>query len=143
MTVARILAKKGRNVATTTQDATLREISVELARRHIGALVVVDANDSILGIISERDVVAAIADRGTDALADPAALHMTKNPKVASEDDTIFSTMETMTIQRFRHMPVIDKGRLSGLVSIGDVVKYRIEEIEYERQALRNYIATA
>ena len=143
MTVARILAKKGRNVATTSQDRTLQEISVDLTRRGIGALVVVDESGFIVGIISERDIVAAIAKRGTDALGDPAALHMTQNPKVASEQDTVPSTMETMTIERFRHMPVIDRGRLVGLVSIGDVVKYRIEEIEFERKALREYIATA
>jgi CBS domain-containing protein len=143
MTVARILAKKGRNVATTSQDRTLQEISVDLTRRGIGALVVVDSSGAIVGIISERDIVAAIFNRGTDALADPVALHMTKNPRLASERDTIHSTMETMTIERFRHMPVIDRGRLVGLVSIGDVVKYRIEEIEYEHKALRDYIATA
>jgi CBS domain-containing protein len=143
MTVARILAKKGREVATTSQDRTLQEISVDLTRRGIGALVVVDASGSIIGIISERDIMAAIADRGTDALADPVERHMTKNPKVAAEDDTVNSTMETMTIERFRHMPVIDRGRLVGLVSIGDVVKYRIEDIEFEHKALRDYIATA
>jgi CBS domain-containing protein len=143
MTVARILARKGRNVATTSQDQTLQEISVDLTRRGIGALVVVDSSGAIVGIISERDIVAAISNRGTDALADPVALHMTKNPKAASERDTIHSTMETMTIQRFRHMPVIERGRLVGLVSIGDVVKYRIEEIEGEHKALRDYIATA
>jgi CBS domain-containing protein len=143
MTVARILAKKGRNVATTSEDQTLQEISVDLTRRGIGALVVVDSSGSIVGIISERDIVAAISNRGTDALADPVALHMTKNPKLAAEDDTVHSTMETMTIERFRHMPVINRGQLVGLVSIGDVVKYRIEEIEYEHKALRDYIATA
>ena len=78
---------------------------------------------SIVGIISERDVMAAIADRGAEALSDPVARHMTKNPKMAAEDDTVHSTMETMTIGRFRHLPVIDRGRLVGLVSIGDVVK--------------------
>ncbi len=143
MTVARILAKKGRDVATTSEDRTLNEISVDLTRRGIGALVVVDSSGSIVGIISERDIVAAISNRGADALADPVALHMTKDPKVASERDTIHSTMETMTVERFRHMPVIERGRLVGLVSFGDVVKYRIEEIEYEHKALRDYIATA
>jgi CBS domain-containing protein len=143
MTVARILAKKGRNVATTGPEQTLQEISIELTRRGIGALVVVDTSDAIVGIISERDIVAAIADRGTDALADPVARHMTKNPQVAAERDTVNSTMETMTNQRFRHLPVTERGHLTGIVSIGDVVKYRIEEIEYEHKALRDYIATA
>ena len=143
MTVARILAVKGRDVATTSEERTLREIAGDLTRRGIGALVVVDANGQIVGIISERDIMAAIADRGTEALFDPVARHMTKNPKMAAEDDTVHSTMETMTIGRFRHLPVIDRGRLAGIVSIGDVVKYRIEEIQYEHQALRDYIATA
>ena len=105
--------------------------------------MVLDANEAIIGIISERDIVIAIAERGNDALSDPVARHMTKNPKVATERDTIDATMETMTLQRFRHLPVVEKGRLAGLVSIGDVVKYRIEEIEYEHKALRDYIATA
>ena len=111
MTVARILAKKGRNVATTSEDRTLQEISVDLTRRGIGAVVVVDLSGSIVGIISERDIMTAIADRGTEALSDPVARHMTKNPKVATEDDTVHSTMETMTVERFRHLPVIDRGR--------------------------------
>lgn len=143
MTVARILAIKGRDVATTSEERTLREIAVDLTRRGIGALVVVDANGQIVGIISERDIMAAIADRGPEALFEPVARHMTKNPKMAAEDDSVHSTMETMTIGRFRHLPVIDRGRLAGIVSIGDVVKYRIEEIQYEHQALRDYIATA
>ena len=143
MTVARILAKKGRNVATTSEDRTLQEVAVDLTQRGIGALVVVDSSGSIIGIISERDIMAAIADRGVEALSDSVTRHMTKNPKMAAEDDTVHSTMETMTIERFRHLPVIDRGRLVGLVSIGDVVKYRIEEIEYEHKALRDYIATA
>jgi CBS domain-containing protein len=143
MTVARILAKKGRHVVTTTPERTLQEVSAELTRQGVGALVVVDADGAIVGLISERDIVVAIAGRGADALTDPVARHMVENPKAATERDTIHSTMETMTNQRFRHLPVIDRGRLTGLVSIGDVVKYRIEEIEYEHQALRDYIMTA
>jgi CBS domain-containing protein len=121
----------------------LQEVSAELTRQGVGALVVVDADGAIVGLISERDIVVAIAGRGADALTDPVARHMVENPKAATERDTIHSTMETMTNQRFRHLPVIDRGRLTGLVSIGDVVKYRIEEIEYEHQALRDYIMTA
>ena len=114
MTVARILTKKGRDVATTSEDRTLQEISVDLTRRGIGALVVVNSSGSIVGIISERDIMAAIADRGAEGLSDPVARHMTKNPKVAAEDDTVHSTMETMTIGRFRHLPVINGGDSSG-----------------------------
>jgi CBS domain-containing protein len=143
MTVAHILAKKGRNVVTTRQERTLHEVSVELTRQGIGALVVVDANDNIIGIISERDIVAAIGNQGVHILADTVAQHMTRDPKVASEGDSIDSMMDTMTNQRFRHLPIVDGGRLTGLVSIGDVVKHRIEEIESERKALRDYIANA
>jgi CBS domain-containing protein len=143
MTVSRILAKKGRNVVTTRQERTLQEIAVELTQHGIGALVVVDANDRIVGIISERDIVAAIANHGYGVLLEAAAHYMTNNVKVAAEDDTIDATIATMTTQRFRHLPVVEGGRLTGLVSIGDVVKHRIEAIEDEQKALRDYIATA
>ena len=143
MSIARILARKGRDVVTTRQDKTLQEISVELTRRGIGAIVVVDEGEAIIGIVSERDIVAAIANRGAGVLSESVEHHMTKFPKVASEDDTVDATMETMTNQRFRHLPVVDRGRLVGLVSIGDVVRYRIEMIEGEHKALRDYIATA
>ena len=143
MTVARILAEKGRCVVTTRPHRTLHEIAEELARHRIGALVVVDANDEILGLICERDIVAAIAHNGPNALFDSVAIHMTANPRVAREEDTIDATMETMTMERRRHLPVLSGGRLCGLVSIGDVVKYRIQAIEFEHKALRDYIATA
>ena len=143
MTVARILADKGRCVVTTRPERTLQEISVELTRHSIGALVVNDANDEIVGLVSERDVVVTVARRGPDALSDAVRQHMTINPRVVSEDDTVEFAMETMTMKRQRHLPVMHGGRLSGLVSIGDVVKHRIEAIEHERKGLRDYIATA
>ncbi|MBI1868776.1 MAG: CBS domain-containing protein [Methylocystis sp.] len=143
MTVASILATKGRCVVTTRPNRTLQQASAELTLHKIGALVVVDANDDVVGVISERDVVAAIASRGSDALLDTVAQHMQTNLKIAAEDDTVDATMETMTVERRRHLPVLREGRLTGLVSIGDVVKYRIELIETEHQALRDYIATA
>jgi len=112
MTVARILATKGRGVVTTLPERTLQEVSVELMRHGIGALVVVDANDDIVGLISERDVVVAVAYHGPDALLDAVARHMTANPRAATEDDTVGSTMETMTLERQRHLPVVNNGLL-------------------------------
>ena len=143
MTVARILANKGRSVVTTLPERTLQEVSVELMRHGIGALVVVDANDDIVGLISERDVVMAVADHGPRALLDAVARHMTANPRAATEDDTVGSTMETITLEHQRHLPVVNNGELTGLISIGDVVKYRLDQIENERKALHDYIARA
>jgi CBS domain-containing protein len=143
MTVARILANKGRSVVTTLPERTLQEVSVELMRHGIGALVVVDANDDIVGLISERDVVMAVADHGPRALLDAVARHMTANPRAATEDDTVGSTMETITLEHQRHLPVVNNGELTGLISIGDVVKYRLDQIENERKALHDYITKA
>lgn len=143
MNVARILARKGAEVVTTTPRRTLLDVSVELTRRGIGALVVVDFDDDVVGLITERDIVGAIARYGVEALLDEVSRHMTANPLVIAEDDSVDATMEAMTVERRRHLPVLREGRLAGLVSIGDVVKYRIDEIEAERQALRQYIASA
>ena len=143
MTVARILANKGRGVVTTLPERTLQEVSVELMRHGIGALVVVDANDDIVGLVSERDVVVAVADHGPRALLDAVAHHMTTNPRVVTKDDAVSSAMETMTLERQRHLPVENNGELTGIISIGDVVKYRLDQIENERNALHDYIAKA
>jgi CBS domain-containing protein len=143
MTVARILANKGRSVVTTGPERTLQEVSVELMRHRIGALVVVDANDDIVGLVSERDVVMAVADHGPGALLDAVAHHMTTNPRVVTEDDAVTSAMETITLEHQRHLPVVNNGVLTGLISIGDVVKYRLDQIENERKALHDYITKA
>ena len=143
MTVACILANKGRSVVTTAPERTMQEVSVELMRYGIGALVVVDANDDIVGLISERDVVMAVADHGPRALLDAVAHHMTTNPRVMTEDDAVSSAMETITLEHQRHLPVVNNGELTGLISIGDVVKYRLDQIENERKALHDYITKA
>ncbi len=143
MNVARILARKGPDVVTTSPRRTLLDVAVELTRRGIGALVVVDFDDEVVGLIAERDIVGAIARFGVGALFDEVSRHMTANPLVIAEDDSVDATMEAMTVERRRHLPVLREGRLAGIVSIGDIVKYRIDEIEAERQALRQYIATA
>ena len=141
MTVAAILAGKGRDVLTTTAAKTLAEVVEVLAKRKVGALVVVEDGDRIVGIISERDVVRAIAS-GPAALFQPVSSVMTREVMTCSDGETIDSVMSRMTRGRFRHLPVAENGRLAGIVSIGDVVKARIEQVEREAEDMRAYIAT-
>ncbi|WP_424362636.1 CBS domain-containing protein [Methylocystis parvus] len=143
MTVAMILSEKGRHVVTSPPTLSLREVAQELIRHGIGALVIVDGDGTVMGLISERDLVAAIAAFGPQALDSSVAEHMHSNPVSAHENDTVDSTMQTMTLERRRHLPVLREGRLAGLVSIGDVVKYRIRVIEEEHRSMREYIAQA
>lgn len=143
MTVARILSAKGRDVVTAQPDSTLAEVVHLMNARRIGAVVLVGSEGMILGILSERDIVRALAAGGAACLDEAASAHMTRDVSTATEDVTIEHLMNAMTKGRFRHVPVVESGRLVGLVSIGDVVKHRIAEVEGERQALHEYIATA
>ncbi len=143
MTVARILNDKGRDVFTTQPHRTLKEVVELLAAKGVGAVVVSDASRSVLGILSERDVVRVIARDGAGALEDPVSRHMTSKVITVTADDTIDHVMQTMTAGRFRHVPVVEGGRLIGIISIGDVVKRHVNALDSERQALREYIATA
>ena len=143
MTVAEILSYKGREVATTTCERTIAEAVDELARRRIGALVVIEGRDRVVGIVSERDIVRALAKRGIDLLAAKIDTIMTREVVTCDENETINRVMGRMTRGRFRHLPVVENGRLAGIVSIGDVVKARIEEVEHEAEDMRTYIATA
>jgi CBS domain-containing protein len=143
MTVARILKEKGRDVLTTQPHRTLKEVVTLLAAKGVGAVVVSDAAMSVLGIISERDVIRAIGAHGAAALDDPVSRHMTPKVITVAESDTIDHVMTTMTNGRFRHVPVVEGGRLAGIISIGDVVKRHVNELDSERRALRDYIATA
>jgi CBS domain-containing protein len=143
MTVARILAEKGRDVFTTQPHRTLKEVIDLLAEKGVGAVVVADASMSVLGILSERDVVRVIARYGAAALEDPVSRHMTPKVTTITRDSTIDHVMETMTEGRFRHLPVVEDGRLIGIVSIGDVVKRHVSALDSERQALREYITAA
>lgn len=143
MTVKSILGAKGRDVITASPSATLQELANLLAGKRIGAIVVAGAGGEVLGIISERDVVKAVAAAGAGALAAPVSAHMTTKVVTCGEDQTIVSVMEQMTEGRFRHMPVVREGRLIGIVSIGDIVKHRVAEMESEQQALKEYIASA
>lgn len=142
-TIARILATKGHDVITAQPHRTLSEISEILAARRIGAVVITGANGDLLGILSERDIVRAIGQGGVHALDDPASSHMTINVVTVTEDVTLLAAVERMNAGRFRHMPIMKDGRLNGLISIGDVVKFRLAEIEQEQSAMREYIATA
>jgi CBS domain-containing protein len=143
MTVARILAAKGRDVITTQPYRTLAEAAALLTARNIGAAVVTDAQGRVLGMLSERDILHAVGTGGPAALDDALAKHMTTPVVTTVEDESVDMTMEKMTVRRCRHLPVIVNERLVGIVSIGDVVKYRLEQLEREYQAMRDYIATA
>lgn len=143
MTVGHILAQKGRAVATVQPHATVRDVVEVLAAKHIGSIIVADIEGRMHGIVSERDVVRALATQGCDALDEAVSGIMTKDVETASEDDGILEVVGRMSRGRFRHMPVIADGRIAGIISTGDAVKYRLEQMEQEQSALREYIATA
>jgi CBS domain-containing protein len=140
MNVAAILKGKGRAVTTARPDATLHDIARELTAKRIGAIVLLDSHDRVAGIISERDIVRAVARSGPECLIDPVHRHMTREVVTCLESDTLDEIMATMTSGRFRHVPVVEGGKLVGIVSIGDVVKHHIAEVEMEASALRGYI---
>ena len=143
MNVKAILAAKGGDVVSIEPTADLAAAVKLLTARRIGALVIYGAGGRLAGIISERDIMRALAEGGAAALGLPVGQVMTREVETCGADDGVASLMERMTDGRFRHMPVIDEGRLIGLVSIGDVVKQRVEEFEREQEALRDYIQTA
>ena len=143
MTVSIILAGKGRDVVTIEPNATLGAAVELLAEKRIGAVVIVGADRRIVGILSERDIVRALAEQGRKALDEPVSAAMTRKVSTCHERETISSIMERMTTGKFRHMPVVDQGRLVGIISIGDVVKHRVHEMEHESRAMRDYIQTA
>ena len=143
MNVKTILATKGGDVISIEPGPDLAGAVNLLSKHRIGAVLIRGAGGRLAGILSERDIVHALAERGSDALSLQVGQVMTRNVTTCGEDDTIASIMERMTAGKFRHMPVVTKGELVGLVSIGDVVKQRVCEIEHESEALRDYIRTA
>jgi len=144
MQVRHILHGKGREVVAITSQASLCDAAKLLTEKKIGALVVKDGGGALIGIISERDLVRAIAEGGAAAFGEQVGNHMTPQPETCTEADTVESVMEVMTRGRFRHVPVLDEQmRLCGMVSIGDVVKTRIAETVSEAAALRDYISAA
>lgn len=143
MTVKAILAAKGHGVVTLGPNEKLSEAIRILSERRIGALVVTNGDRKIVGILSERDIVRVVAKEGAAALDMTVRAAMTPKVKICNENHTVNEIMEIMTSGRFRHLPVEKDGLLDGIVSIGDVVKRRIEMVEREADQIREYIATA
>jgi len=143
MTVKTILSLKGGDVATIEPTASLATAAEVLAERRIGALVVMDAANRVAGMLSERDIVRAIAERGSAALDERLDRAMTRSVVTCTEAMTVGEIMKRMTAGKFRHVPVVELGRLVGIVSIGDVVKYRLAAMQHESQSLREYVSAA
>jgi CBS domain-containing protein len=139
MNAATILKQKGSGVFTTTANKSLLDIARLLAQHAIGCIVIVEDDEKIVGIISERDLMRAIGQAGPKVLSEPVSNFMTKTVVIAQEADTSERLISEMTTHRFRHMPVVEMGRPIGLVSIGDLVKLQIAEIEMESSATREY----
>jgi len=143
MTVKAILDAKGRDVLTVSPDITLADAARLLGEKRIGAVVVTADDLKIAGILSERDIVRQIGVSGAAALDDLVSSAMTAKVKTCQEGHTVNQVMEIMTQSRFRHLPVERDGKLAGIISIGDVVKQRIEDVEREAEEIKQYIATA
>lgn len=140
MFVSDILTQKGGLVFTVTEGTTVAEIAQQLGARRIGSVLVMADTDTVAGIVSERDLVSALSRYGATALELEARQVMTRDVITCHPDDSIDHVMQLMTNGRFRHLPVVNHGELLGLVSIGDVVKARLEEARHEAEALRAYI---
>ena len=142
MTVRAILDTKGHQIESVEPDARLSTAIKTLAERKIGAVLVI-SQGRIEGILSERDIVRVLGERGAAALDEPVSAVMTRKVVSCKQADTVAAIMEMMTSGKFRHLPVVEDGRVVGLISIGDIVKWRVREYEAEQEALREYIKTA
>ncbi len=142
MIVEHILAAKGHEVVTIEPERTLLETARLLDEKRIGAIVVSDADHPVLGIISERDIARAVAQRGAAVLDEPVSQHMTAKLFTCTRSCTVSDLMELMTDRKVRHVPIVERGRLSGIISIGDVVKHRLAELEAEERLMHDYTAT-
>lgn len=140
MSVAQILREKGNDIISVKEDAAVSEVLGILKQHRIGAVMVMKDGD-VCGVLSERDIVRALPDKGAALLEEPANALMTRDVVFCSPSDDMESIMALMTENRIRHLPVQDNGKLVGVVTIGDVVKHRIAESEHEAEALRSYIA--
>jgi CBS domain-containing protein len=141
MTIASILHGKPHRLISVAPDETLQHAAEVLTHERIGALLVLKPNGDIAGIISERDIIRAVGVKGADVLAKPIAELMTKEVTCCAPEDTVDEAMAMMTERRFRHLPVRQGGKIVAMISIGDVVKMKVEEAEAESQSLREYIA--
>jgi len=142
MTVRSILNNKGHQIVSVEPDVKLATAIKTLGERKIGAVLVMNQG-RLEGILSERDIVRVLGDRGAGALEEPVSEVMTRKVVTCKETDTVAELMEMMTTGKFRHLPVVDSGTVVGLISIGDIVKRRVQEYENEQEALRDYIKTA
>jgi CBS domain-containing protein len=142
MTVRAILDTKGHQILSVEPDAKLSAAISMLAERKIGAVLVM-SKGRVEGILSERDIVRVLGERGAAVLDEPVSEVMTRKVVSCRRNDTVAAIMEMMTMGKFRHLPVVEGERIVGLISIGDVVKWRVQEYENEQEALRQYIKTA
>ena len=142
MTVRTILDSKGHNIVTVEPEAKLAAAVKLLGERRIGAVLVL-SKGRIEGILSERDIVRVLGERGASVLDEPVSEVMTRKVVSCQESDTVAGIMEMMTTGKFRHLPVVEGERVVGLISIGDIVKWRVREYETEQEALQTYIKTA
>ena len=140
MNVAAILRQKGRAVTTAAPGVTLLDVANKLAAKRIGAIVIVGARGEVAGIVSERDIIRSLSEHGQGCLAMPVSQTMTRQVVTCAETDTLEELMAMMTTRRFRHLPVVTDGALVGIISIGDVVKHHVAEVEMEATAMREYI---
>ena len=142
MTLSAILKTKDNKTVTLPPSASIADVCTILAKHRIGTVLIVD-KDALCGIVSERDVVRMLAASGGNALQDRVDTCMTNKPVTCTTADTVSLVMERMTNGRFRHIPIVENNKLLGIISIGDVVKYRMAEVEREAQEIRDYIATS
>ena len=142
MTVRAILDSKGHQIQSVEPEAKLAAAIRILSERKIGAVLVM-SNDRVEGILSERDIVRVLGERGAAVLDEPVSVVMTRKVVSCRQADTVSAIMEMMTLGKFRHLPVVEEGKVVGLISIGDIVKWRVREFEAEQEALREYIKTA
>jgi len=140
MIVANILKVKGRAVYSTRPDHTLMDVANLLAEKRVGAVVATDDKMHVLGIISERDIIRAISAHGPGVLNDPVSRFMTSKVVTVQESTPVLAVMDMMTKGRFRHVPVVDGDACVAVISIVDIVKHRVQEIEFEHEALHSYI---
>ena len=141
MTIAAILKHKGTEVVSITEHASMADLVRLLASRRIGAVPVLNGAGELAGIISERDLVGALGAHGAAALDQPTAEFMTRSPRTGTPDTTVVQAMELMTDGRFRHLPILQDGKLVGIISIGDVVKARLMQQALEVDSLKAYVA--
>ena len=143
MLVSTILAQKGNRIISVSPDDRISDVAALLTRERIGAVLVRDPEQALVGILSERDIVNAIADQGSNCLEFAAQDLMTSEVVTCQPGDSLNQVMSQMTELRIRHVPVVDDGDLVGIISIGDVVKHRLAEVESEAESLREYITSA